>query len=85
MNHIVWFSFDLWHINQCRLFNVKCIFIHINISISNNSVKHRYSFLFTHGKSKEFYLKLFSSFNSAKLFQVLLYITNNSIKHQSFI
>ena len=28
----------LWHINYCRSVNVKSIFIHINSSISNNSV-----------------------------------------------
>ena len=28
----------LWHINLCRLFNVKYIFIQIVSSISNNSV-----------------------------------------------
>ena len=28
----------LWHINYCRLFNAISIFIHINSSISNNSV-----------------------------------------------
>ena len=32
----VWFGLVLWHINHCRLFNVKSIFIHINSSISNN-------------------------------------------------
>ena len=41
------FSFVLWHINHCRLFNAKSIFIHINSSISNNSVQHKNSFLFT--------------------------------------
>ena len=35
---LVWFGLALWHINLCRLFNVKSIFIHINISNSNNSV-----------------------------------------------
>ena len=30
----------LWHINLCKLFNGKSIFIQINRSISNNSVKH---------------------------------------------
>ena len=29
---------DLWHINLCRLFNAKSIFIKIKSSISNNSV-----------------------------------------------
>ena len=37
-----------WHINHCSLFNAKSIFIHINSSISNNSVQHKYSFSFTH-------------------------------------
>ena len=32
------FGLVLWHINPCRLFNAKSIFIHINSSISNNSV-----------------------------------------------
>ena len=32
---VVWV---LWHINLCRLFNAKSIFIKINSSISNNSV-----------------------------------------------
>ena len=30
----------LWHINLCRLFNPKSIFIQIISSISNNSVQH---------------------------------------------
>ena len=39
-------GFDLvWsHINYCKLFNAKSIFIHINSSISNNSVQHKYNF-----------------------------------------
>ena len=32
------FGLVLWHINLCRLFNAKSIFIHIKNSISNNSV-----------------------------------------------
>ena len=32
------FVMVLWHINYCRLFNTKSIFIQINSSISNNSV-----------------------------------------------
>ena len=39
-------SFDLfvlWHINLCRLFNAKSIFIKINSSISNYSVEHKYT------------------------------------------
>ena len=34
----VWFGLVLWHINHCRLFNAKLIFIHINSSISKNLV-----------------------------------------------
>ena len=34
----IWFGIVLWHINLCRLFNVKPIFIHINSYISNNSI-----------------------------------------------
>ena len=34
----VWFCWVLWHINHCRLYNAKSIVIHINCSISNNSV-----------------------------------------------
>ena len=36
--HIWWFGLVLWHINLCRLFNAKLIFILINCSISSNSV-----------------------------------------------
>ena len=36
-------------------------------------------------KYKWFYFKQFSSVNKVKWFQVLLCITNNSIKHQSFV
>ena len=32
------FCLSLWHINLSRLFNAKCIFIQINISISNNTI-----------------------------------------------
>ena len=35
---LVWFVWVLWHINLCRLFNAKSIFIQIISSISNNSV-----------------------------------------------
>ena len=35
------FVWLLWHINLCRLFNAKSIFIQINTSISNNSIMHK--------------------------------------------
>ena len=38
------FSLVLWHINHCRLFIAKSIFIHINSSISNNLIQYKYSF-----------------------------------------
>ena len=41
---MVWFGWVLWHINNCWLFNAKSIFIHINSSISNNSVLRKCSF-----------------------------------------
>ena len=34
----VWVCLGLWHINFCRLFNAKSIFIQINRFILNNSV-----------------------------------------------
>ena len=39
------FVWVLWHINICRLFNAKSIFIQVNCSISNNSVFHKYTVL----------------------------------------
>ena len=35
---LVWFGLVLWHNNHWRLFNTESIFIHINSSISNNSI-----------------------------------------------
>ena len=32
-----------WHNNHCRLFNAAFIFIQINNSISNNSIKYKYT------------------------------------------
>ena len=43
----------LWHINLCRLFNAKSIFIQIVSSISNNSVQLKYAV----SMSKQFYFK----------------------------
>ena len=37
------FIWVLWHINLCKLFNAKSIFIQRNRSISNNSFQHKYS------------------------------------------
>ena len=40
---LFWFGLVLWHINHYRLLNAKFIFIHINSSISNNSVTQKYT------------------------------------------
>ena len=37
------FVWVLWHINLCRLFNAKCIFMQLNTSISDNSVSYKYT------------------------------------------
>ncbi len=50
------FVWVLWHINLCRLFNAKSIFIQINSSISNNSVWQKVHSL----NAKNIYFKLFS-------------------------
>ena len=47
----------LWHINLCRLFNAKSIFMWIISSISNNSARHGYTVC-----QKPFFFKLFSLF-----------------------
>ena len=76
-SNLVWFGLFLWHINHCRLFNDKTIFIHktvlfqtiqfsISLNIKNSSI-------------------LSSFVKKVKWFQVLLCITNNSINHQTFI
>ena len=38
-----WLVGFLWHINFCRLFNAKSIFMQIISSISNNSAEHEYT------------------------------------------
>ena len=69
----------LWYINHYRLFNAKSTFIHIVIfqtiqfSMSTQSKCQKHS---------DF--KPFSLVNKVKWFQLLLCITNNSIK-QSFV
>ena len=35
---LVCFGWILWHINHCKLFDAKCIFIHINSSILNDLI-----------------------------------------------
>ena len=66
----VWFGLILWYINHCRLFNTRSIFIHINSSISNNSVLYKYKFLFRHILNvktvlfQAIYLSISTQFNS---------------------
>ena len=51
----LWFRLSgLWHINLCRLFKAKSIFMWITSSISNNTVLHEYAVC-----QKHFYFKLF--------------------------
>ena len=52
---LVWWV--LWHINLCRLFNAKSIFMKVISFISNNSVQHEYT-----AYQKHFYFKQFSLF-----------------------
>ena len=40
---LVWFSLVLWHINYCKLFNAKTIFLNIKSSISNKSAQCKYT------------------------------------------
>ena len=55
------FVWVLWQINLCRLSYVKSISLQINISTSNNSVWHKYSFCLKRVKCpKLFYFKQFS-------------------------
>ena len=44
----VWLHFVLLHINHCSFFDAKSIFIHINSSIPNNSVQHKYRLFCLH-------------------------------------
>ena len=56
------FGVVLWHINLCRLFNAKSIFIHKNSSIPSNSIQCKYSFFaYIQFKcQKQFYFKQLS-------------------------
>ena len=63
------FGLVLWHINHCRLFNAKSIFIHINSSISNNLVEYKYSFLFPHCEMSKTVLFQAIQFSISTLFQ----------------
>ena len=68
------------HINYCRSPNAKSIFIHINTSIK--TIQFSISSEFNY--QKHLYFKQLSLVK-VKWFQVLLCITNSSVKHQSFI
>ena len=70
---MIWF---LWHINHCRLFNAKS-FLYTYIRYIW-FVKHILLVMFLN-EPKLIFL------HTVKWFQQLLSITNNSIKHQSFL
>ena len=78
---LVWFGLILWHLNHCRLFNTKSIFIHKTVLFQTI----QFSIIRQFKCQKQFCFKQFSLVNKVKWFPVLLYITNNSIKHQSFV
>ena len=70
MNYEKKFSLLLWHINRCRLSNTKsCLYIY-------TKYKWFISILL---------ITLFIHLHTVKWFQVLLCITSNLIKHQSFV
>ena len=71
---MVWFGLVLWHINHCRLFNAESSLYIYEIYMI---IKHFFDNFFIQTKV-HFYLHI------VQWFQVLLCITNNSIKHQSF-
>ena len=72
---MIWLGWVLWHINHFRLFNNKSF---LYIYISNMICKH--ILLKTFLNEPKFIL-----LHSVKWLQVLLCITSNSIKHQSFV
>ena len=72
---MIWFGLVLWHINNCRLSNAKSsLYIYINYMIS----KHILLIMFLNEPKLIILL-------TVEWFEVLLCITNNSIKHQSFV
>ena len=72
---LVWFGLVLWHINHCRLFNVKfSLYMYIRYTWFVNILS--ITFLI---EPKLILL------HKAKCFQRWLHISNNSIKDQSFV
>ena len=69
-----WFGLVLWHINHCRLFNVKSsLYIYIKYMICKHIVDNILN------EPKLILL------HTVKCFQLLLCISENSTKHQSFV
>ena len=77
---LVWFGLVLWLINNCWLFNAKsCFYMYIKYIWFVNTFC-RYTLL--NHQAVQF---LAIQFSIVKCFSVFLCITNNSIKHQSFV
>ena len=79
--HKIWFESVLWHINHCRLkriwhYKYQILFIHVYQIY--NIYKHIFSI--TSLNEPKLIVLL-----TVKRFQVLLYITNNSIRYRSFV
>ena len=72
---LVWFGLVLWHINHCKLFNAKSIFIRFYFETSLfQTIQFNIGTQFS---------SIWSVFK-VKCFQVLLCITNSSIKYHFF-
>ena len=84
-NKVIWFvtfGLVLWHINHCRLFNAKSIFIHRNSSISNNSVQHKNSFFYSQLNVKTILLQTIQFGTSTQFNGKKSSISNNSAQHK---
>ena len=97
IKYLVWFGLVLWHIKPCRLFNDKSfLYIYFKYFIS----KHILPITFLYESVLIFFTQLncflyfyliriilftINHLFAHRCFQILLCITNNSIKHQSFV
>ena len=79
----IWSDWVLWYINHCREFNAKfCFYIYIEYMIC----KHIFRYTRLNDQTVLFLTNQFSiKVNKVKWFQVLIYISNNSNKHRSFV
>ena len=96
---VIWFGLVLWYINHGKLFNAKSsMHIYIKYMISKHILQitflnetkliwgrgHSWLVSLISVKYEWFYLWLNVCWHRVKCFQVLLFNTNNSIKHQLF-